>query len=228
MSQVPQMAFSHFIVSRFGWISLVALLVLISLETEVGEGREGSVAWRDLLSAVAMQEPRLKQQIDVDSFRLSLLTAVLNLYTKKLAREGEPSLHLTESSENETSDSDGTSQVRALRVLSTSSDHVVPSGSCPPSPAASFGLHSPIPSCLPSPTGSAGGEPSLESNQPSLTMARYQQMKTDMLDAGGGLGGSIGDWEVVSESPLNLRVRAGYGASRKLSFLHLKGDYRNL
>jgi len=189
------------------------------LETEVGEGREGSVAWRDLLSAVAMQEPRLKQQIAVDSFRHSLLTAVLNLYTKKLARESDPSLHLTESSENEASDSDGTCQVRALRVLSTSSDHVVPSGSCPPSPAVSLGLHSPIPSCLPSPTGSAGSEPSLESNQPSLTMARYQQMKTDVLDAGGGLGGSIGDWEVVGSTPLTLRVRPGYGASRKLSFL---------
>jgi len=203
---------------RLGWISLIALLVLISLETEVGEGREGSVAWRDLLSAVAMQEPRLRQQIAVDSFRHSLLTAVLSLYTKKLARESEPSLLLTESSENEASDSDGTSQVRALRVLSTSSDHVVPSASCPPSPAASLGLHSPIPSCLPSPTGSSC-EVSLEANQPSLTMARYQQMKTDVLNAGGGLGGSIGDWEVVGSSPLTLRVRPGYGASRKLSFL---------
>lgn len=201
---------------RLGWISLVALLVLISLETEVGEGREGSVAWRDLLSAVAMQEPRLRQQIAVDSFRHSLLTAVLNLYTKKLARESEPSLRLTESSENEASDSDGTYQVRSLRVLSTSSDHVVPSGSCPPSPAVSLGLHSPIPSCLPSPTG---GEPALESNQPTLTTTRYQQMKSDVLDAGGGIGGSIGDWEVVGSTPLTLRVRPGYGASRKLSFL---------
>ena len=150
MSQNPYTVFSHFIVSRLGWISLVALLVLISLETETGEGREGSVAWRDLLSAVAMQEPRLRQQIAVDSFRHSLITAVLNLYTKKLARESEPNLHVIESSENETSDSDGTSRVRALRVLSTSSDHVVPSGSCPPSPAASLGLHSPLPSGLPS------------------------------------------------------------------------------
>ncbi len=35
------------------------------------------------------------------------------------------------------------------------------------------------------------------------------------------MGGTIGDWELVATEPCtHLTVRAGYGASRKLSFLH--------
>ena len=35
------------------------------------------------------------------------------------------------------------------------------------------------------------------------------------------MGGTIGDWELVSVEPwTHLSVRAGYGASRKVSFLH--------
>jgi hypothetical protein len=38
---------------------------------------------------------------------------------------------------------------------------------------------------------------------------------------GGEIGGTIGDWELMSVAPCTeLSVRAGYGASRKISFLH--------
>ena len=41
-----------------------------------------------------------------------------------------------------------------------------------------------------------------------------------MIHLGGAIGGNIGDWELVSLEPTtHLSVRAGYGASRKLSFL---------
>merc|ERR1712223_1299017 len=82
----------------------------------------------------ATHEPWLRQQIAVDNFRHSILTTVLNLYTARLARETGPSLLLTESSENETSDSDGTGRVRTSRNPSSSSDHVGPSASYPPAP----------------------------------------------------------------------------------------------
>merc|ERR1719350_174218 len=201
----------------FGWISLVALLTLLTMETEVGSARD--IAGRDLLTSVATHEPWLRQQIAVDNFRHSILTTVLNLYTARLARETGPSFLLTESSENETSDSDGTGRVRTSRNPSSSSDHVVPSASCPPSPAGSLGLHSPTSSCLPSPTGSSV-EQSLEASHPTLTLERYKSIRDTILEAAGGLGGHIGDWEVVqADSLTRLCIRAGHGASKKISFL---------
>merc|ERR1711963_510289 len=200
-------------------ISLVALLTLLTMETEVGSARD--IAGRDLLTSVATHEPWLRQQIAVDNFRHSILTTVLNLYTARLARETGPSLLLTESSENETSDSDGTGRVRTSRNPSSSSDHVVPSASCPPSPAGSLGLHSPTSSCLPSPTGSSV-EQSLEASHPTLTLERYKSIRDTILGSAGGLGGHIGDWEVVqADSLTRLCIGLAMGRARKFPFFAL-------
>ena len=97
------------------------------------------MAWRDVLSAVAMQEPRLRQRIRVDTFRTALVAAVVGLYARQLAREAGGD---TESSEAEVTDTDPVEgrprleEVRGCLELEVgwrgrdSSDHVVPS-SCP-------------------------------------------------------------------------------------------------
>ena len=43
-----------------------------------------------------------------------------------------------------------------------------------------------------------------------------------LLSLGGEVGCTIGDWELLSVEPTctRLTVRAGYGAGRKVSFLH--------
>lgn len=209
-----------YILLRHHWISLPAACTLLVLEAERGDD---SLAWRDLLSAVARQEPRLRHRLTLDSRRQELLERVVELYTTGLGVPG-PRVEVTSASETETEVTDSDTVEVARRRQLSCSDHVVPSYSCPPSPALSSCLHSPQP--LPSPTGSCSSVDSwgAEGSQPSLTSSRYQQMKTDILAAAGGLGGSIGDWEVVrADTTTRLRVRPGYGASRKVSFL--RPDY---
>jgi len=220
---------------RFGWISLHALSILLTIETEAGDG---SVAWRDLLSAVAIQEPRLRARINMDKFRAELLSAVLAQYTRHLDGDINDSTHSTHSTPH-------SSQVDLTHSLETDqaetylevapvcrdvrrpsySDHVVPSNSCPASPTLSTCLHSPLPLSLSSPSSSSSPDScNFESVHPSLTAARYHQMKTDILAAAGGVGGTIGGWEVLcADTVTRLKVRPGYGASRKVSFL--RPDY---
>ena len=183
------------------------------------------MAWRDVLSAVAMQEPRLRQRIRVDTFRTELVAAVVGLYVRQVAKGAG----VEESSEAEANDTDPAEEPRQeegrprqeeargcleLEVgwkARDSSDHVVPSSSCPASPALPSPLHSP---CVPS-----SPEP-LPPSQPALTAERYLGMRAAVVAAAGEVGGCIGDWELVqADTCTRLRVRPGYGASRKVSFL---------
>ena len=45
------------------------------------------VAWRDLLSAMSLQKPSLRQRMWMGSFRQQPLTSLLALYCRQLARE---------------------------------------------------------------------------------------------------------------------------------------------
>lgn len=55
---------------------------------------------------------------------------------------------------------------------------------------------------------------------PLITPTRYSKLRSDILEAAGGLGGTIGDWELTrADSLTRLDVKPGYGASRKISFL---------
>ena len=56
----------------------------VRLSLEVGEV---GVALRDVLSFVFLQKPRLRQRMRMDSFRQQLLTSLLALYCRHLARE---------------------------------------------------------------------------------------------------------------------------------------------
>ena len=60
------------------------------------------MAWRDVLSAVAMQEPRLRQRIRVDTFRTELVAAVVGLYVRQVSKGAGAD----ESSEAEANDTD--------------------------------------------------------------------------------------------------------------------------
>jgi hypothetical protein len=49
----------------------------------------------------------------------------------------------------------------------------------------------------------------------------YLRIDASNAVLGGEIGGTIGDWELMAVAPCTeLSVRAGYGASRKISFLH--------
>lgn len=68
---------------RFAWISLHSLLVLMGCGAGLEEGGGNNyqtVAWRDLLSAVAQQEPRLRNHMKMDNFKTILLEKVMKMY----------------------------------------------------------------------------------------------------------------------------------------------------
>jgi len=77
---------------RFRWVSLHSLFVLMScgpgLEDGVGNCYQ-TVAWRDILSAVALQEPRLRNHIKMETFKTKLLEKVLALYVRSVDKNLE-------------------------------------------------------------------------------------------------------------------------------------------
>jgi len=77
---------------RFAWLSLHSLFVLMGCGPGLGEGVGNcyqTVAWRDLLSAVALQEPRLRNHIKMETFKTVLLETVMDLYIKFIERDPE-------------------------------------------------------------------------------------------------------------------------------------------
>eukprot|EP00092_Neocalanus_flemingeri_P001505 GFUD01001606.1.p1 GENE.GFUD01001606.1~~GFUD01001606.1.p1 ORF type:complete len:1654 (-),score=563.80 GFUD01001606.1:789-5750(-) len=77
---------------RFAWLSLHSLFVLMGCGPSMGEGGGDSyqtVAWRDLLSAVALQEPRLRNHIKMDNFKTILMEKVTELYIQFIEKDTE-------------------------------------------------------------------------------------------------------------------------------------------
>jgi len=77
---------------RFGWLSVHALYVLMGIGPGLEEGVGNcyqTVAWRDLLSAVALQEPRLRNHIKMESFKNNLLEKVMDLYLQSIDVDSE-------------------------------------------------------------------------------------------------------------------------------------------
>jgi len=90
----PDTAFLADSGDRFRWVSLHSLFVLMScgpgLDDGVGNCYQ-AVAWRDILSAVALQEPRLRNHIKMETFKTELLEKVLALYIQSLDKDLEVS-----------------------------------------------------------------------------------------------------------------------------------------
>jgi len=79
---------------RFAWLSVHALFILMGCGPSVGDGGAESyqtVAWRDLLSAVALQEPRLRNHMKIDQFKKILLGKIITLYIEFLDKNLESS-----------------------------------------------------------------------------------------------------------------------------------------
>eukprot|EP00090_Calanus_glacialis_P001061 TRINITY_DN10756_c0_g1_i1.p1 TRINITY_DN10756_c0_g1~~TRINITY_DN10756_c0_g1_i1.p1 ORF type:complete len:1638 (-),score=635.61 TRINITY_DN10756_c0_g1_i1:838-5751(-) len=77
---------------RFAWLSLHSLFVLMGCGPGLGEGVGNcyqTVAWRDLLSAVALQEPRLRNHIKMETFKTVLLEKVMDLYIQFIENDSE-------------------------------------------------------------------------------------------------------------------------------------------
>jgi len=90
----PDTAFLADSGDRFRWVSLYSLFVLMScgpgLDDGVGNCYQ-TVAWRDILSAVALQEPRLRNHIKMETFKKELLEKVLALYVQSVDKDLEVS-----------------------------------------------------------------------------------------------------------------------------------------
>jgi len=199
-----------------GWISLHGLYLLMSFsisELSINKG-----AWRDILSAVALYQPRIKAKLRLESIKKKIFEKFESFFV-------EHSSVLAEKSNSDLMEcTDWCEEARPLTTrclspgLRVSSDQRVPgSGSCSPQP----------PSTLHSPSLPSLGSPELVWPQGSpLTLARFTQLHREILAQAGSLGNddlslAIGDWrlDVVEENQLRLSVKSGYGASRKNSFL---------
>jgi len=85
---------------RFAWLSVHALFILMGCGPSVGDGGAESyqtVAWRDLLSAVALQEPRLRNHMQMDQFKKVLLGKIMTLYIEFLDKNLESSTMVMDS-----------------------------------------------------------------------------------------------------------------------------------
>jgi len=247
---------------RFYWLSLHSLFVLMGSGPGLEEGMENcyqTVAWRDLLSAVALQEPRLRNHIKMEAFKTILLEKIVDLYLQFIENGKEEMILTTKKvdlMDTESGVESGTEtglvssaeklveSVNRGRVCaeqpSSSILEPLPSLTCqevlhtdqfvphsapisPNSFISSTGA-SPSTSCLPSPTCSLPDESTWSTSLPqssSLSPSQYSKLQSDILAAGGGVGGHIGDWEVVQADKVvtKLSVKPGYGASRKGSFM---------
>jgi len=182
------------------FIGLHALLSLFAQECDSTRSREShSLLLRDTLSAISIQEPKLRYHIRMSHFRLSLVSRIITEYLRSLQESGagleldteqeESGLELDQSDEEQTSHSTGSEQLP------------------PTAPSQSVA----------SPTSPVEHDNSMEVE----TEGSMEKLRRELIGlAGGAPGGSIGDWELISCEPTTqLSVRAGYGASRKLSFL---------
>jgi len=181
---------------RTAFISLHGLLSLFSQECDSTRSRDAhSVLLRDTLSAVSLQEPRLRAHIRMAHFRLSLVNRVISEYLRSLQETGVALELDTEQEEESGLELDNTDD----------EDNEGQEQSASPTPAG--GLV----------TNGKDGETEGVAEEGGL----MEKIRADLLAlAGGAIGGNIGDWELLSLEPTtHLSVRAGYGASRKLSFL---------
>ena len=225
-----------------GWISLHCLYLLMSFT--ISELNINKVAWRDILSAVALYQPKIQAKLRLQSIKTKLFEKFEVFFVEHssvLAEKNslglmeceewpqdqalssrELSLSSTELSLPSTELSLPVSHRCLELVARVSSDQRVP-GSGPSSPQPPSTLHSP---CLPA-HASPEWTPAPSAGHCPLTSARFTQLRKDILAQADSLGKednslAIGDWrlDTVEEEQLKLSVRSGYGASRKNSFLH--------
>ena len=181
------------------------------------------VALRDVLSFVFLQKPRLRQRMRMDSFRQQLLTSLLALYCRHLARE-TATVDLIEEEEEINSD-----------TLKDNLKEAKTTERKPPAPQTMW-CRSPAPPPPPCPASSTPPAPLpalphrllplllLVAAVPHPTTPDPQELTGhagEIFVAAGGVGRSMGDWEVgrSDEQDTRLRVRPGYGDIRKISFM---------
>lgn len=179
------------------WLSLHCVYLLLGQATV--QLTSSKVTWRDLLSAVALFEPRIRIKMRIEKFKSELIAHFEKFFVEKVCQV---------SGCLETGDT--------CEVLSVgrSEDQEVPGSDTEPTSPPESSLHSPDP--LPSNSGYDPAECAVTSN-------RFDQLRRDILAAAESLGDKemfIGDWRLEqTEGELRMSVNPGYGASRKLSFL---------
>ena len=215
-----------------GWISLHCLYLLLS--SCIAELNLQKVAWRDILSAISLYQPKIKTKLRLEDFKTKLLEKFEYYfvdYSSSVIEEkltgSRPGVRRPAETVLGNDDHELTLPVsnRYLNKVRFSDDQLVPgSDHDPSSPQPPSTLHSPVLSCHPSPTGSVTDP--LWSPSPGdclLSMERFTKLRQDILQHSGDNCGEsyIGDWrlETVEENYLKLSVKSGYGASRKNSFL---------
>ena len=182
------------------WLSLHCVYLLLGQATS--HLTSSKVTWRDLLSAVALYEPRIRIKMRIEKFKSELIAHFEKFFVEKVCQfTGFP-----ETGDSCEAGSGGRSE-----------DQEVPgSDTEPTSPLDTSSLHSPPLNPLPSHTGYDPAECTVSSQ-------RFDQLRQDILAAAESLGDQemfIGDWRLEqTQGEMRLSVNPGYGASRKLSFL---------
>ena len=182
------------------WLSLHCVYLMLGQAT--AQLSSSKVTWRDLLSAVALYEPRIRIKMRIEKFKSELIAHLEKMFVEKVCEFPE----CAEPAGSQEAGSAGRCE-----------DQEVPGSDWEPrSPTDSSSLHSPPASSLPSSTTDDRAECAVSSR-------RFEQLRQDILAAAESLGERerfIGDWRLEqTEGDIKMSVKPGYGASRKLSFL---------
>ena len=174
-----------------GWLSLDCVYLLLC---QAGyQLTDSKVTLPDILSAVALYEPRIRIKIRIEKFKSALIDQFEKFFVEKFCQ-------FSDSVSNET-------EWRSLPSPGVNDSE--------PSCSRQMNLYPLVPSSLPS-------TPEFDTEY-KVTNHRFDQLRQDILAAAQSLGEEekfIGDWKLEEvEGDIKLSVKPGYGASKKLSFL---------
>ena len=154
------------------WLSLHCVYLLLGQAT--AQLSSSKVTWRDLLSAVALYEPRIRIKMRIEKFKSELIAHFEKFFVDKVCQFSE----CLESGE----------RCCETRSAGRSEDQEVPGSDMEPTSPPDPSLHSPHLSPLPSSAG-------YDSAECSVTSQRFDQLRQDILAAAESLGDQrfIGD-----------------------------------
>ena len=203
-----------------GWVSLHCLYLLMT--ATIAELSTSKVAWRDILSAVALYQPRMEAKLRIETVKTKMIEKFESFFVEHSSVLAESGGMEMDGEVAPVLDRLQLSLPLTNRNLRVSGDQRVP-GSCsdPGSPQPPSTLHSPaLPPAPAQPEDTELSQP----KECSLTAARFMRLREDILAQADSVGLdeddlAIGDrrLETLEEELLRLSVRSGYGASIALA-----------
>jgi len=174
------------------WLSLHYLYLLLSQASN--QLTSSKVTSRDILSAVALYEPRVRIKIGIEKLKSQLIVQLEKLFVEKCSQSSDLGGGETDWSPP--------SQAEQKNFQTSNVEH---------NP-----LVWPV-------SSSADSQTSHSSGKCIISSTKFEELRRDILAAAQTLGEEdmfIGDWKLEQlEGDLKMTVKPGYGASKKISFL---------